>query len=319
MSSPSSFASTAAPSVVRLAALLGALETDSRRVGDTDLVLPAEAGKYRSAECAFVGRVRAVTIITPRLTFLSLQDPALEATNAAASAASRLTHVIMKQNDGTGWSATQQSIAITRLRVGDLVDVHAFLEMNPVVATPSEVAATATAAADMVWNERTATAAPAQNDAAADSSRTSLPPLEARITLHAISIGFPSDGLRNDGDQRCAHVIAHSSAFAAAVASAQTAASSSPADPAAAPQDADVAPSDAPTYLPDLVAGAREEIARLAAVAAQAEAVRLKYEKLSSSGSEKEARKKANRERPQGEAKKRMPKCNGQHSTKQEH
>lgn len=318
-------ATAAAAPLVPLAALLAAL--DNHKDGALALTLPLPmplpmslpraVGHYRRLEVCVHGLVRAVLTLTPRLAFITVQqcDSEREAAEAAAAAAGcgaavapvRLVQVVLKLNDGTGFSAQQQAACKAQLRVGQTICLHAFVEINPPTATPAAAATTVTATAaaatnpvavaaassssspaasasppppaaaletaSLAWEVRAvapiaaaacdqtlaATAATAAaGNAASPAQLAPLPPVEARLSLHAISIvlgsiagsaesdaatGADDDALLHVGTDRCCqHAAIHSARYAAALAEAAAAADAAAASAASAASSADAAP-----------------------------------------------------------------------------
>jgi hypothetical protein len=281
---------------VPLAALLAALDADDDAL---PMPLPRAVGHYRRLELCVHGLVRAVLTLTPRLAFITMQQCEAEAEAAGAASPVRLVQVVMKLNDGTGFTAAQQAACKAQLRVGQRICLHAFVEINPPTTTPAAASASVTAAAaaasspvavaaassspaaaasppaaletsSLAWEVRSvAPIAAASCDqllaaaaAMADSAESvPLPPVEARLSLHAISvmlgsvagsaepdavIGTNSDAPSSVGtDQCCQHAAVHSARYAAALAEAAAASDAAAASAASAAFSAEAAPAAA--------------------------------------------------------------------------
>ena len=331
----------AATPLVPLAALLAALDHNDDAL---PLPLPRAVGHYRRLEVCVHGVIRAVLTLTPRLAFITMQQCEAEAEAAGASSPARLVQVVLKLNDGTGFSAAQQAACKAQLRVGQRICLHAFVEINPPTTTPATASASMTAVtaaassqvavaaasssaavaasppaaletSSLAWEVRSvAPIAAASCDqplataaAATDSAESApLPPVEARLSLHAISVvlGSVAGAVEPDAvtgvdgaapstvgtKQCCQHATIHSARYAAALteaaatsdaaaASAASAASSAEAAPAAAAESAAPAASSSesspltllspPRAFPDIALALHERVEMAAAAEAK--------------------------------------------------
>jgi hypothetical protein len=281
-------------------------------------------GKHRGTCVCVHGVLRSMLALTPRLTFLGLQPLSEEGEEGAAATAQSnhatataaavssvaasggdrqlqhqqqatqhpLVQVVLKLNDGTGFTAAQQAACRAQLRIGQRICLHAFVEINAAAAMPARAAPPAAPVVPaQSWELRTvgalsATAASSSstsssasaaatsvlpNSAAAASAAPPPPAVDPRLTLHAISLHLSHEvssdpsaaaaGTNWCGAQ-CAHTAAHSEHFAAALADfdaaqvATTAASASSHATAAPSSSAAAAVSPASSVAEDPLPGA---------------------------------------------------------------
>ena len=251
------------------------------------LRLPSTVGHHRRCELFVTATVRALLVLTPRLTFVSLgpcgPDEPDDETSAASAApvscaadstaafrpSQNLVQLVLKLNDATGWGAAQQLVVRPLLRVGTRIALHAFVEINSNAGLATALAAAASAAPSSSSAESTSASAAAlpavqlwrqvapkqthshstasnelpdaSSSAAAAASSSSccataatttaaaaaaapLPPVDPRLTLHAISLALIDDGadLSRPASIAALHALTvkHSAEFAAAMAEA---------------------------------------------------------------------------------------------------
>ena len=147
------------PPLVSLPALCRALDPPHSPASPSidALLLPRDVGHHRASEVFVRGVVRAVLVLTARLTFLTLQalpddvDDDEEAEEGGADATppsepSQLVQAVLKLNDKTGWSAAQQEACRAQLQPGCTILLHAFVEINPTATVAAAADSSAGAA-----------------------------------------------------------------------------------------------------------------------------------------------------------------------------